>query len=101
MSGGRNNSWASAAVGQVGQAYVQKGNDAVSDFADRAYNRLAQRFGVARAKCQTVDLIKNETMFNRSNTMLNTYNQLGQQEYNNNWNDRPKRFTLRNNDLSL
>ena len=44
MSGGRNNSWASAAVGQVGQAYVQKGNDAVSDFADREYNRLAQRF---------------------------------------------------------
>ncbi|MCK9479843.1 MAG: hypothetical protein M0R40_10160 [Firmicutes bacterium] len=46
LSGGRNNSWASAATAQVGQAYAQKTADMVPQLAQAAYNRLLQRYGI-------------------------------------------------------
>ena len=48
LSGGRNNSWASAATAQVGQAYAQKTADMIPQLAEQAYNKLLQQYNVSR-----------------------------------------------------
>ena len=82
ISGGRNNSWASAATAQVGQSYASKGADAQADFADRAYQRLLQRHNLA-GQMSDRGYSRNNDMFNRQSSMVGLYNQLGQQEYSN------------------
>lgn len=47
LSGGRNNSWASAATAQVGQAYAQKTADMIPQLAQQAYNKLLQQYNIA------------------------------------------------------
>lgn len=47
MSGGRNNSYASAATAQVGQAYAEKINDYAQTLAKQAYDKLVQRYQLA------------------------------------------------------
>lgn len=74
ISGGRNNSWASAVVGQVGQAYAQKATDAISDYADRAYNRLYQQYQMNNERSQQD--------YSRWNDQYNRDIQRGQSLYN-------------------
>lgn len=47
LSGGRANSWASAAAAQVGQAYSQKVGEMIPQFAQQAYDKILQRYGLA------------------------------------------------------
>lgn len=51
-SGGRNNSWASAATAQVGQAYAQKKGEVAASLAQQAYNRLVDQYGIAQNRYQ-------------------------------------------------
>lgn len=48
-SGGRNNSYAAAATAQVGQSYAQKINDYAQTLADKAYQRLVEKYKMAKS----------------------------------------------------
>jgi len=82
LSGGRNNSWASAATAQVGQAYSQKIADTIPVLAQQAYDRLLQRYNIEaqesdRAYGRWIDA------YGRTREMADLYNTLGQQEMQN------------------
>ena len=82
ISGGRNNSWASAATAQVGQAYAQKTADMIPQLAQQAYNKLLQRYNIQaqesdRAYGRWID------QYGRTRDMADLYNTLGQQELQN------------------
>lgn len=82
LSGGRNNSWASAATAQVGQAYAQKTADMIPQLAQQAYNKLLQRYNIEaqesdRAYGRWIDA------YGRTREMADLYNTLGQQEMQN------------------
>ena len=47
-SGGRNNSFSSAATAQVQQAYAQKASEMIPALAEQAYNRLLQKYNIER-----------------------------------------------------
>ena len=49
-SGGRNNSFAAAATAQVGQAYSDKINDYAKELADKAYNKLVEKYKIANSR---------------------------------------------------
>ncbi len=46
MTGGRNNSWATAAVAQSGNATAQKIADVIPELSERAYNKLLKMYDV-------------------------------------------------------
>lgn len=48
-SGGRNNSFAAAATAQVGQSYAQKINDYAQTLADKAYQKLVEKYKMAKS----------------------------------------------------
>lgn len=47
-SGGRNNSFSSAATAQVQQAYAQKASEMIPALAEQAYNRLLQNYNIEK-----------------------------------------------------
>lgn len=47
MTGGRLNSWASAAASQVGQAYAQKTADMIPTLSEQGYNKLLSQYQMA------------------------------------------------------
>lgn len=47
-SGGRNNSYSSAATAQVQQAYAQKVSEMIPTITEQAYNRLLQRYNIEK-----------------------------------------------------
>lgn len=49
-SGGRNNSYASAATAQVGQAYAEKINDYAKTLAEEAYDKLIKKYELSVEK---------------------------------------------------
>lgn len=49
-SGGRNNSYAAAATAQVGQVYSEKINDYAKELADKAYNKLVEKYKIANSR---------------------------------------------------
>jgi|LSQX01.1.fsa_nt_gb hypothetical protein len=82
LSGGRNNSWASAAAAQVGQAYSQKIADVVPQLAQQAYDKLLQRYNIEaqesdRAYGRWVDA------YGRTRDMADLYGTREQQEMQN------------------
>ena len=72
LSGGRNNSWASAAAAQVGQAYAQKSADMIPQLAEAAYNRLLQRYNISKDMDNT-DYSRYADQWNRDKSMADTY----------------------------
>lgn len=72
LSGGRNNSWASAAAAQVGQAYAQKSTDMIPQLAEAAYNRLLQRYNISKDMDNT-DYSRYADQWNRDKSMADTY----------------------------
>lgn len=85
ISGGRNNSYASAATAQVGQAYAQKTADMIPQLAQQAYDKLLQRYNLSSQASNTAYGRQNDA-FNRQGTLNNAYSQYGQQEIENNRN---------------
>lgn len=79
LSGGRNNSWASAATAQVGQAYAQKTSDMIPQLAQQAYEKLLQRYNIQAQESDRAYGRYGDD-FNRQQSMANMYNQLGQQD---------------------
>jgi hypothetical protein len=82
LSGGRNNSWASAATAQVGQAYSQKIADMVPVLAQQAYDKLLQRYNIEaqesdRAYGRWIDA------YGRTRDIADLSNRLAQQEIQN------------------
>lgn len=72
LSGGRNNSWASAAAAQVGQAYAQKSADMIPQLAEAAYNRLLQRYNISKDMDNT-DYSRYADQWSRDKSMADTY----------------------------
>ena len=72
LSGGRNNSWASAAAAQVGQAYAQKSTDMIPQLAEAAYNRLLQRYNISKDMDST-DYSRYADQWSRDKSMADTY----------------------------
>lgn len=52
-SGGRNNSFASAATAQVGQTYAQKVNNYAKTLADEAYKKLVEKYQLSNDRYKT------------------------------------------------
>ncbi len=48
LSGGRNSSYASSAVAQVGQTYAQKISNYARELAEKAYNKLVEQYKLSR-----------------------------------------------------
>lgn len=81
LSGGRNNSWASAATAQVGQAYAQKTADMIPQLAEQAYNKLLQQYNVSR-DLENTAYGRYSDQWNRDKQIADTlYN-----KYNTEWN---------------
>lgn len=81
LSGGRNNSWASAATAQVGQAYAQKTADMIPQLAEQAYNKLLQRYNISKDMDNTA-YGRYADQWNRDKALSDTlYNR-----YDNEWN---------------
>ncbi|MCK9479811.1 MAG: hypothetical protein M0R40_10000 [Firmicutes bacterium] len=79
LSGGRNNSWASAATAQVGQAYAQKTADMVPQLAQAAYNRLLQRYGIETQEAnRTYSMWQDQ--YGRAKDMAGMYSSLSERE---------------------
>ena len=84
LTGGRENSWGTAATAQVGQAYAQKTADMIPQLAQQAYSKLLQRYNIAQDASNTA-YGRSSDAYNRQAGLVDTYNQLGQQDFNNNW----------------
>ncbi|MBQ6907958.1 MAG: hypothetical protein IJQ28_06225 [Clostridia bacterium] len=76
FSGGRNNSYASAATAQVGQAYASKINDYIKTLADEAYEKLITKYKLAYER-------ENQKT-SEANDKYNKYIQLGNIDTRNN-----------------
>lgn len=72
LSGGRNNSWASAAAAQVGQAYSQKAADMIPQLAEAAYNRLLQRYNISK-DMENTNYSRYADQWNRDKTIADMY----------------------------
>jgi len=86
LSGGRNNSWASAATAQVGQTYAQKAADMIPQLAQQAYNRLLQEYNVTKSQSEA-GAAANQAVFDNAMKQYNThkeradaYRKAGQEE---------------------
>lgn len=78
MSGGRNSSYASAAVAQVGQAYADKINDYAQTLAKEAYNKLLERYKLSNDNYEKA-VEENDKLYDR-------YMKMGDTEVKNNRN---------------
>jgi len=82
ISGGRNNSWASAAASGVRQAYAQKTSDMIPQLAQQAYNKLLQEYQLAQ-QMSDKDYSRWNDEYNRQTQLGQLYNNMGQQEMQN------------------
>lgn len=82
VSGGRNNSWASAAASQTRQAYAQKTSDMIPQLAQQAYNRLLQQYNITNQMSER-DYGRWNDEFSRQSQLGQLYNNMSQQEMQN------------------
>ncbi len=99
ISGGRNNSWVSAAVGKVGQVYAQKTADMIPQLAEQAYNKLLQRYNITRDLEET-DYQRFNDKFNRNKLLADSFYDRYNTEYDRINNDIALWRQNRNNDLA-
>lgn len=99
LSGGRNNSWASAAAAQVGQAYAQKSADMIPQLAEAAYNRLLQRYNISKDMDNT-DYSRYADQWNRDKSMADTYYNMLNSERENTRADERQAWDRENNALT-
>lgn len=60
MTGGRNNSWATAAVSQVGNSYAKQITDMIPELSQRAYDKLLKSYDLKKDQYSSAEQVKQD-----------------------------------------